>query len=89
MKLGPSVCRNPIFGVIVILGIMSVISVKINTFLCSQVFISYMCLFILNGPKSILTKVETKTKLTKLMTHKLLCGDVNIEFIAFKINNHI
>ena len=68
---------------------MSVISVKINTFLCSQVFISYMCLFIFNGSKSILTKVEAKTKLTKLMTHKLLCGDVDIEFNAFKINDHI
>ena len=36
-----------------------------------------------------INEVRNQNNISKLMTHKLLCSDVNIEFMAFKIDKHI
>ena len=36
-----------------------------------------------------INEVRDQNNISKLMTHKLLCSDVNIEFIAFKIIKYI
>ena len=36
-----------------------------------------------------INEVRDQNNISKLMTHKLLCSDVNIEFIAFKIDKHV